>query len=273
MNLGKLFEGYYLAYERGQFIMHDGTTLGKPTVHSTNANNSLTITVPDSTVAGIATVFSEAINDYGFCTPLFYSPTDTVTYSPVYICAADLFGTSNLTYLSSRGEPSNSPSTNTFLQFYQRHVSSSKDFFLNGKTPTAASYLPVIPVVSDYKDKIAHHGGLTAQEAQFIRSVSSLTDAEAKALAGILIRSFGSAGIGGGHLAVGSLHVALGDNQLLAQIVEDLLSSLSYHVSEHELTRAFWKYEGNQKDVQTVLNNYQFFISKITGSMTNAPSI
>lgn len=80
-NIFALFEAYYIAYANGKFILRDGTVLGKPTASMSFTNGVLTGSIPNDTVDGIVTVFSEAMSDSIFQTPLFFARTTGTNYS------------------------------------------------------------------------------------------------------------------------------------------------------------------------------------------------
>jgi hypothetical protein len=281
LNFPAILKGYFLAYLQGQFTERDGTVLGKPTVGTTNASAGTTVTIPDATESAIATVFMEALCDFGSGIPVFYQVTNSTTFAPIYVPVTQFFKQADdpLANILAGGtnKAESIPSSNVFIMIYTTRTNSGRNYFLGGKTPTAAAFLPTLPVVPDYATKIRVRGGLTAKEAQFIISVSSLTETETKALAGILIRSFGGASGGGAHFGFGSLHLSLGDNKVLAEILEDLLASSSYHTAQHDLTKVFWKYDGANDQVNEILNDFSSLLGKITslqksGGSTNAPT-
>jgi hypothetical protein len=263
LNFAAMLKGYFLAYLQGKFTLRDGTVLGKPTSGTTNAANGTTVTISDATESGIATVFMEALSDYGNGTPIFYQTTNSTNQVSDYRPIAQVFKAANL--LTNYGSDSN-----TLILVYANRVTAVTNYFLNGKIPTAVAFLPKLPVVPDYATKIQFRGGLTAQEAQFILSVSSLTETESKTLAGILIRSIGGASGGGAHFGFGSLHFSLGDNKILAEIVEDLLASSSYHTALHDLTKVFWKFDGKDKRVRAILDDFSSLLEKIKSSVENS---
>jgi hypothetical protein len=191
----------------------------------------------------------EALCDYGYATPVFYDVTNSVSYSAKYEAYAT--NANNVAY---------------YRQYYISQNVTNKDYFLGGKVPTCVAFVPKIKIVPDYKTKVTMGGGLTSQEVGFVRSISGLSQTECKVLAGLLVRSLGGLNGGGEQYALGSVHLSLGDNKVLAEIVEDLLSSYSARVSEQELDEVFWKYMGNSDDVNFILKNYDSLVKDVTSA-------
>lgn len=244
-----LLEAYFLAYANGNFTLRDGTVMGKPAASLVFTNGTFQGAIPNDTVDGIVTLFVEALSDTLFQTPLFYQTTITTTYTNYYTCVTNAF--QNVT----------GDGTNSFIQLARPSVSIQHDFFLGGKVPTAAKFLSCSEVVTaNPVSGIKTRKGLRRQEVQFVRAVSGLTAKQSQALGALIFQSFG----GGAAGQFVFLHISVGNNRVLASIVDNLLSSFSYHSSEWALTDAFSGYPGNDPVVEALLNHYQDLIAIVT---------
>jgi hypothetical protein len=243
-----LLEAYYVAYSQGQFTLRDGTVLGKPTANFGITNGVLQGAIPNDTVDGIVTIFTEALCDSIFQTSLYYGITNSVTYTNEYILANTIYP--NLP----------SQAVDAYIALSRKSTNTGKDFFLNGKTPTASKFLPCYPVVPLDGQKKKHQKGISQNEAQFIQAVCGLTAKQSQALAGLIIRSVG--GTGAGQFVY--LHISIGNNQVLSSIVDNLMSSFSYHLSEQMLDDVFIDYGGGDPVVDGLLEHYQDLLNIIS---------
>src|SRR5260221_1892329 len=103
--------------------------------------------------------------------------------------------------------------------------------------------------------------GLTQQEVEFIRAVSGLTAKQSQGLATLIFQTFGGSGFG----QFVFLHISIGNNQLLASIVQNIMSSFTYHASEKSLTNVFLDYDGPDPTANPLLAHYQDLIKIVTG--------
>jgi hypothetical protein len=246
VNVFTLLEGYYVAYAKGQFTLRDGTVLGKPNASLALTNGTLKGAIPNDTVDGIVTIFVEAVSDALFETPLYYAKTTNEAYVATYVPANTVLPAASAT---------------NYVQLFAKTNSVTMDFFLNGKRPTASRFLPCYQVVVAGKDNLKPVKGLTQKEVEFIQAVSGLSAKQSQALAGLIFRSFGGGAVG----QFAFLHISVGNNQVLSSIVDNLMSSFSYHASERLLNEVFVNYEGGDPVVEALLDHYQDLL-KIVGS-------
>jgi hypothetical protein len=244
-----LMEAYFTAYVNGQYTLRDGTVLGKPTVNLSLANGSLQGSIPNDAVDAIVTIFTEAINDSIYQTPLFYALQTNTVYTNQWVRTSDVYSDVR------------SPYQDTYVQIYRPSVTVQKDYFLNGKVPTASKFLTCYPVVSKGSGgKKTGRGGLTGDEVQFIRAVSSLSSKQSQALGSLAFQSFG--GTSAGQFVY--VHFSVGNNQILSSIVSTLLASSSYHASERALTDVFLDYDGTDPVVQELLTHYHALLATVS---------
>lgn len=243
-----LIEAYYVAYSKGQFTLRDGTVLGKPTGNFGLTNGTFKGAIPNDTVDGIVTIFTEAVSDSLFRTPLYYAKTSTTSLTNFPVSASVIYPSLPKDF------------SNSYIQLSGYSTNTANDFFLDGKTPTASRFLPCYQVVIADSNNKKHQKGLTQKEVQFIQAVSGLTAKQSQALAGLILRSFG----GGSAGQFVFLHVSVGNNQVLTSIADNLMSSLSYHLSERLLNEAFIKYAGGDPDVEALLDHYQDLLKIIS---------
>lgn len=243
-----LMEAYFIAYGEGKFTLGDGTVLGKPSASIVFTNGSLASSIPNDTAQGIVEIFIEAINDSIYQTPLFYSLTQTTTYTNFWVPAQEV-------YASLPGKYNDS-----YVELYRESKTSNKDYFLKGAVPTSSKFLPCYQVEVAGANGKKPDTGLTQQEVQFIRAVSSLTSKQSQALGSLIFQTFGGASAG----QFVFLHFSVGNSATLSGIVSVLLSSSSYHFSEWELTNVFLEYDGMDPTVNLMLQHYQDLLSIVT---------
>lgn len=240
---GNLVTAYFMAYQKGSFVLRDGTALGKPKATVKLAEGRISGSVDNDTLVGLLTVFSEALYDYGLATPVYYQAKQgDVTFKEEF--------------------KETSAGSGEYLKFYKKqNPQVEKDFLVGGKTPTAAAFLEVRPLVDTYAGKSpAGTRDLTVKELGFVRFCSSLAADRSKELSGLIIRSLGS--VDAGMFVFGSF--SIGNNETLAKVVETMLASASGRLTEHGLVKAFGRYRGDNKVVNELLDHYKDLYDKIS---------
>jgi hypothetical protein len=247
---GNILLGYFMAYQKGNFSLRDGTALGKPKISISYTNGTVGGSIDNDTIAGLLTVFAEAVFDYGLGTPVYYQlnpgkQTWQEDYKAIIVT----------------NETTATTITNGYQKIYQKVTGpDEKDFLVGGKTPTAAAFLPTRKLVDAYKDKSpADSADLTVKEFQFIRFSATEAADRSKDLSGLIVRSFGA--IHAGQFVYGSF--AIGNNDTLAKIVETTLSCLSGRITEYALAKAFGAYTGDNKEVNLILDHYKDIYDQI----------
>ena len=202
---GMLF-AYVKAYLNGNFVDRSGNIVSKPTISGTGVSNS--------TVTGLLTVFLEAFFDYALSgkSPLLMQKDAIVTYVQAFM-----------------------PDPQNPGQFVQRfkEVKVNNWFTYNNNQPTAFSYVPVEEILDTTK--------ITPQKARLIRFVADLAGEKSKALSGLIFRAFGSVDVG--LVVFGKFNI--GDNQILAQLLDTTFEVSSKRMMELASYQFFLKYDSS----------------------------
>jgi len=240
---GNLMTAYFIAYQKGNFVLRDGTALGKPKSTVKLADGKISGSVDNDTLVGLLTVFFEALYDYGLATPVYYQAKQgEATYKEEY-----------------KESPAGS---GEYVKVYRKQDPQTvKDFLVGGKTPTAAAFLEVRKLVEDYgKKSPADNRDLTVTEFQFVRYCTGQAADRSKDVAGLIVRSLGS--VDAGMFVIGSF--SIGNNETLAKVVETSLASASGRLTEQGLVKAFGRYRGDNNLVNGILDHYKELYDKIT---------
>jgi hypothetical protein len=240
---GNLMTAYFMACQKGNFVLRDGTVLGKPKATVKLTDGKISGSVDNDTLVGLLTVFYEALYDYGLATPVYYqTKKGEATYKEEY-----------------KESPAGS---GEYVKVYKKQdPQTEKDFLVGGKAPTAAAFFEERSLVEDYGRKSpADNRDFTVKEFQFVRYCAGLAADRSKGLSGLIVRSRGS--VDAGMFVIGSFSV--GNNETLAKVVETSLASASGRLTEQGLLKAFGRYRGDKSLVNELLDHYKELYEKIS---------
>lgn len=250
---------YYLyTYIDGEFVLKDGTKLAKPSgnithdkVNSSDSSadaknkNTISASLDNGTVAGLATVLLEALYDHCDATKTIAIKKGKTVYSPEYV-EDKSSGNYLMVYKQSTpddylfGDENNKPTSLAYrMGELKEDIDARYHYYICDKEDKDKPVAALMTAHDDKKDiskkvVVKCKKDISKEDILAIRKFTKAAAEMNKSIAGSTIKSIGGLGLSFG----GFFKLSIGDNDSVKQIVETTATTTTKRVTESLMVKA-----------------------------------